>query len=388
NWGPWLPSEAGTGMVSPATQRAFEAKGVRLIDPQQGLALFRQELFAAPAGDVEIIAGEGPWEQREALRDALPDDSPPSAPTPAPTIVGVSPWPLMVRARRDTTVKRGSAFRRPLDSQWDLFLDAQGAGGATPLSAGVSLELMAEAAAVLWPDWQVAEVTDFHLPADRGRAGGRADEIEIAVLGSEHGGEGGLKAAVELRCAASPATVFARAIIHLCDRLSPAALIARGPGVNAAPLSAQDASRVRRFYGDALPRVTEVLSLDERAIVAAVPPSQPAELVRGAAPAATWLFDPGLIDCGLQLPVLWTNLMRGRATTVKRVGAMRRFDSGGRPVRRAHFVVDGDASAAVHGRLIFVDADDRGCLIIEDIECAEGLRLTRLCERPGKTLAG
>jgi hypothetical protein len=56
NWGPWL----GGGMASEPVNEAFRARGVRPIDPRAGVEFALREI-ASSSGDVEVIAGDGPW---------------------------------------------------------------------------------------------------------------------------------------------------------------------------------------------------------------------------------------------------------------------------------------------------------------------------------------
>ena len=68
NWGPWRSGRHGSGMVSGETMRKFEAMGVRPIEPGGGAVACRDEILHGPIDDVEIVLGEGPWEQREAAQ--------------------------------------------------------------------------------------------------------------------------------------------------------------------------------------------------------------------------------------------------------------------------------------------------------------------------------
>ncbi len=57
NWGPW----AKEGMVSPALERQFAERGVRLIEPADGVAMLMAEIFRGRKGEVEVTVGDGPW---------------------------------------------------------------------------------------------------------------------------------------------------------------------------------------------------------------------------------------------------------------------------------------------------------------------------------------
>lgn len=53
-WGPW---EAGVGMVDDLLARRFEARGIPLVDRQQGSAAFLEELRRGSKEDVEVVFG-------------------------------------------------------------------------------------------------------------------------------------------------------------------------------------------------------------------------------------------------------------------------------------------------------------------------------------------
>jgi acyl transferase domain-containing protein/NAD(P)H-dependent flavin oxidoreductase YrpB (nitropropane dioxygenase family)/NADP-dependent 3-hydroxy acid dehydrogenase YdfG len=57
NWGPWR----GVGMAGDAMVSLMEARGIHAIDPSAGRRFLVDELRAGAMGDVEIIAGAGPW---------------------------------------------------------------------------------------------------------------------------------------------------------------------------------------------------------------------------------------------------------------------------------------------------------------------------------------
>jgi len=57
NWGPWR----GAGMASHGIQRHFVAKGITPIEAADGVRFFVDELTYGQKGEVEVIAGEGPW---------------------------------------------------------------------------------------------------------------------------------------------------------------------------------------------------------------------------------------------------------------------------------------------------------------------------------------
>jgi NAD(P)-dependent dehydrogenase (short-subunit alcohol dehydrogenase family) len=71
NWGPWAGTRHGSGMVSEETKTKFAARGVDLVDPEGGALACRDEILYGPIADVEIVIGEGSWEQREVAQGAV-----------------------------------------------------------------------------------------------------------------------------------------------------------------------------------------------------------------------------------------------------------------------------------------------------------------------------
>jgi NAD(P)-dependent dehydrogenase (short-subunit alcohol dehydrogenase family) len=57
NWGPW----ATTGMASEAVNRRFSKRGVIPISTEAGCDFMSNEIVGGRHGDVEVIAGDGPW---------------------------------------------------------------------------------------------------------------------------------------------------------------------------------------------------------------------------------------------------------------------------------------------------------------------------------------
>lgn len=59
NWNPWEMA----GMVSPEVQRQFAQQGIHLISPDAGARIFNLEILRGRKGEVEVVIGDGPWNQ-------------------------------------------------------------------------------------------------------------------------------------------------------------------------------------------------------------------------------------------------------------------------------------------------------------------------------------
>jgi acyl transferase domain-containing protein/NAD(P)H-dependent flavin oxidoreductase YrpB (nitropropane dioxygenase family)/NAD(P)-dependent dehydrogenase (short-subunit alcohol dehydrogenase family) len=66
NWGPWR----GVGMAGDAALALMKARGIQAIDPPAGRRFLVDELRAGALDDVEVIAGAGPWADRDAQSTA------------------------------------------------------------------------------------------------------------------------------------------------------------------------------------------------------------------------------------------------------------------------------------------------------------------------------
>ena len=67
NWGPWARTTRGSGMLTGETTRQFRERGINLIEPGEGRGFLMRELLYAPRDEVEVVAGEHPWEIKEAI---------------------------------------------------------------------------------------------------------------------------------------------------------------------------------------------------------------------------------------------------------------------------------------------------------------------------------
>ena len=65
-WGPWGRLTFGHGMVTEETEAKFARRSIFLVSPETGSRHFKDELTHEGCHNIEIICGEGPWEQIEA----------------------------------------------------------------------------------------------------------------------------------------------------------------------------------------------------------------------------------------------------------------------------------------------------------------------------------
>ena len=65
NWGAWARTTNGPGMLTAETARQFRDRGLRLIEPDEGRDFLWDELLYASRDEVEVVAGEHPWDAQE-----------------------------------------------------------------------------------------------------------------------------------------------------------------------------------------------------------------------------------------------------------------------------------------------------------------------------------
>jgi len=372
NWGPWLGTRRGAGMVSDETRRKFEAKGLRLIEPHGGALVCREEILHGPIEDVEIVVGEATWEKHETDQGAFrtSDIAASTPPSSLPMLAGatVRPGP---RGRR--------SILRTLSLEYDLCLDQHRLDGVPVLPAGVAFELVAEAAAVVWPQWYVAEVTELRLLKGLVLDGDKPRDIEIDVLGSEHGDASGFNASVEIRSVGEKGQPHYRASLRLTDAAprteARGVLIDPGP----APLTARQAYREVLFHGPCLQAVHHLVGLDSTGIVADVVASAPHELLRRAGPQDHWLFDPVLLDAAAQLASLWSVVHSDSMALPNRFAMVRRFTGAG-PARKLilRIAAETRSSPLVRAEVFVVDDAGRLVFAIGEMESTASQALNRL----------
>ncbi|WP_369696843.1 SDR family NAD(P)-dependent oxidoreductase [Streptomyces sp. XD-27] len=60
HWGPWAAAETGGGMVTPELMRSYAARGIKLIDPEEGpLSLLRELAWGAPTVHAAVYTASG-----------------------------------------------------------------------------------------------------------------------------------------------------------------------------------------------------------------------------------------------------------------------------------------------------------------------------------------
>ena len=376
NWGPWHQTSHGQGMISPETQRKFEAMGVSLVSIKAGRRAFWDELACGPSTDVEVVLGGGPWEAREAEMGTWRTP----AVAAASTIDGTR-LPLLAGAYRAGRSNGVVRFRRVLDTKRDLYLSEHLLDDVSVLPATAALEMIAEAAAAASPDLDVLEIHDFR--ALRGvSVGGRGVELELAVGPGKELAASGREVEVELCVVGDRSIPHYRATVVLGDVLPDPISFSEigGSSHESVTVSAHDAYRNWLFHGPRLQLMTGDLEMNETGAIASVRPTDPAVWIGMEGHfGGRWLFDPGLLDTAPQMAIVWARKMRDTCCLPARVGRVRRFgDAPLGPCRLYFSLRDGADQTTVRADVAYVDSAARVRLLVEDMHCTASVALNRL----------
>ena len=368
NWGPW----ATTGMVSPEVQRQFAQRGVHLIPPSVGRRRLNEELRYGRKGEVEVIIGGGAWKVPAAWKESKAARAP--------------ECPLIGRLPAGAHAPDGSVrITRDLDTSYDLYLQDHRIDGQPVLPMAVAVEMMAELAASGWPELEVAAVRELQLLQGvvlRGSTGG----IRVVARPPVPSFQERSNVEVEISDLENRRRVHYRAVVEMARRLpDPPSLSI--PPMNEArpfPLPVDEAYRRWLFHGPLFQGITRIERIGVDGIEGTLAPSSPRQWIAGA-PEGDWLIDPAIVDCGLQLLVLWVREQWDMMSLPSRFFAYRRFcvpSTTDTEVRCEIRIRPDERSHIVHADLFFLGAEGLLFGILEDMEGACSRKLNRLVGSP------
>jgi hypothetical protein len=327
-----------------------------------GRRRLNEEIRYGRKGEVEvIIGGAGEPTNGKAAR-ALPGP-----------LIGLLP-----EAARDA--EDAVAILRTLDASDHLYLSDHRIDGQPVLPMAAALEMMAELAAQAWPELEVACVRDLRL-LQGVVLEGASRSIRLTARPQQ---TSPFTAAVEISDAASPARLHYRATVEMAPRLpSPPALSL--PPLNqprAFRLPVAEAYREWLFHGPRFHGIQRIERTAADGIEAVLSASSPGQLL-ARDPGGRFWIDPVLVDCGLQLLVLWVREQWDMTSLPSRFLAYRRFGAPPAGEVRCQIRIRPDRkSQIVRADLFFLGADGRLFGILEDMEGACSRKLNRVVGSP------
>ncbi|RMD70979.1 MAG: SDR family NAD(P)-dependent oxidoreductase, partial [Gammaproteobacteria bacterium] len=349
NWNPWAGTTHGQGMVTPEVQRQFEARGVKSISPEAGRLFLLKECLYAPPGEVEVIAGDAPWEAIESKVFPLPD---------APGTIRDPRFPLLEGGR-----KRGQRIEKPLDLVSDPYLDHHRLDGVPVLPLAMACEYFAQGGECL-------EGQAIHtLNRVQRLAGLRLEDSAKLELGMD-----GKRLFFKEISAKRPAYQAEAA----WGEIPPSPLAGPPPHIRRSTLDPKTCYRRWLFHGPCFQVIETIDGLDEKGISATLHFRPPA--LMDPAWHKTWRFHPFFLDGTLQLVVIWSRALRDTTPLPHRIHRLRRFGTAPFPPRMQARVVIASSLEDPHilCHIALVDPAGKLRLQVEGLEVSADASLNRL----------
>lgn len=360
NWGPWAGTTHGPGMLTPETARQFRARGVSLIEPEEGRGFLIRELLYAPREAVEVVAGEHPYEYQEAAASGM------DRATLAPA------QPLLPPGAAPVANGKGPALRKTIDIVSDPYLDHHRIDGWPVLPFACAAEYMAESAALLGLG-PVRAVTDMRM------LNGlilRTQPIDAEL--SLQPAADGTSAAVEFATLQPSRRLGYRSTVEFGPRTASASRFPAS-AITPAPLDVGDVYRKWLFHGPLFQTVRSISVMSREWIVATLTATRPQDFYPPAE-GREWLFDPGIFDGVLQIIFSWSRWYRDSACLPTGIRRLERHGDAPLSGELTAIVelLDGFTDAHMQARLEVLDANGRVVLTGEDLEGWMDPRLQRL----------
>ena len=355
NWGPW-----DAGMVTEGIKRQFSERGLVAIPIADGADYFVKELALGGRGDVELVAGQGPWAD-ERVRAAAAHGG--------PTL------PL-VRARLSMGSGGALVLKHHLSVESDPYLADHKLDDNPVLPATGAAEWIAQAVAAGWPDWQVAEIRDLRVLAGVVLDPEKGADIEIGLRASSHSGVGEQIIDADIRQAGRRAACY-RASVCLVERLeSPPEYT--GDALEGPSVALDQAYGDYLFHGPHFQLLTSVDATAPEGVDATASPSVVGEWLPSA--EGSWLLDPGLLDCGPQLATVWTRINHDTTALPSAFGSIRRYghEPLAGPLRLVFRLQPGAEAGTLRYDVDYVDTEGRVRLALRNVEGTATAALNRL----------
>ncbi|QSJ14031.1 SDR family NAD(P)-dependent oxidoreductase [Nostoc sp. UHCC 0702] len=404
NWGPWDT----TGMASEAVKRQFRERGIIPIPLDAGRQFFAAELQKGRKSEVEVIAGDGPWEAYEAQQEQisqLPNDSS-TATTPFPPedyCLGSRGAGVQgCRGEKMASVilqREGSKFvllsEQPqlqpnstvtldytLSIDRDPYLQDHRLDGKPVMPATGALEWIAEFVQAGWPEWTVTQVQNLRVLRGLVLETSGERNIRLQARAASHADAESLEVSAEI-IDPERNLPFYRATVILRPAPETPPIIDMQWLDTHKGLDPHIAYRDYLFHGCQFQLITAINSLNEQGIDALVTPSQISGWKPLLSKQARWLFDPGLLDTAPQLAIVWARLHRHTTALPSCLGSVIRYDCANiqSPLRLAFRVTQVNDHNLTYDALFF-DHSGKVRLQMQQIESTCNSALNRLAIHP------
>jgi acyl transferase domain-containing protein/NAD(P)H-dependent flavin oxidoreductase YrpB (nitropropane dioxygenase family)/NAD(P)-dependent dehydrogenase (short-subunit alcohol dehydrogenase family) len=375
-WGPWGKTKYGSGMVTAETEAKFAEKGVYLVSADVGARLFSDELLNAGNAQIEIICGEGPWEQREADNGKLEYKAMPVQDGAREPLLDEAVVKVLPSGERELSFVLGENH---------LYLQDHCIDGVPIVPAAVAAEMMSEAAHYVWPDWKIAETRDCRLLKGIEFNESRK-ELIIRIQPPVYGSSEGFDVSVFLQSKQDDGSFrnHYRATIQLVQQLPESFEKKRkAPDRDQRKLATAKAYDEWLFHGSRFQVIENIKGMSMQGSDAVVRCTSPGDWLNGIG-KSQWIFDPALVDSAAQMSILWARMFRGETSLPTRFGRIVRYcDTMPEKVLMTfEQITSGDAkddAPSLRSDVYFSDVDSgQVLLLVEDMECIASAALNRL----------
>jgi acyl transferase domain-containing protein/NAD(P)H-dependent flavin oxidoreductase YrpB (nitropropane dioxygenase family)/NAD(P)-dependent dehydrogenase (short-subunit alcohol dehydrogenase family)/acyl carrier protein len=371
-WGPWGPTLFGSGMVNAFTEAKFNEKGVKLIRAEEGRRLFKDELIQGDNNHVEIICGQGPWEEREAEAGQFEKIK-----------VQDEAWGPMLHHAETTPYIDHSCITLIL-KDIHPYLRQHCLDKIPVLPMAAAIELMAEAAAHTYPGWMVVEVRDCRLFKGIDFQDTDRRILDIIVKGGpDHRNNGSnegfeLEVTIQTKQAQGQTRYHYRTKFRL-ERNLPPEWIREPNFFTDVSLTVEKAYTEWLFHGPVFQLIEAIDGLSSGGGSAVLRSSSPSQWLSGTNGSQQWVFDPGVVDAAAQMAILWSRAIRNETSlpvSFKRV--VRYCECLPEKLYMIFACTEDQEPHIVKANIYFTDKDHKVAMFIENMVCASSFELNRL----------
>ncbi|CAN1208837.1 SDR family NAD(P)-dependent oxidoreductase [Tumidithrix helvetica PCC 7403] len=322
NWGPWDT----TGMASEDVKRQFRDRGIIPIPLDAGQKFFADELQWGKKSEVEVIAGEGPWEAYEAQQaqkqDFVENPAIASAEVSPPTKFVFLPQQPQLQANGTLTLDYTLSVGN------DPYLKDHCLDGKPVMPATGALEWIAEFVQAGWPEWKVAQVKDLRVFRGLVIETSAGRNIRFKARAASHADAESMQVSAEI-IDPDNNLPFYRATVVLQPTLEmpPQTHMQRLSTSSLKHLDPNFAYSNYLFHGHEFQLVQAIDCAKEEGIDARVIPSRIDRWRPQATNQSHWLFDPGMLDTAPQMAIVWARLHRDTTALPSRFGIVTRYAS-------------------------------------------------------------
>lgn len=368
NWGPWGPTLLGAGMVTAETEKKFADKGVALVGAAQGRRLFNEALRLRAGHAVEVVAGDGPWERHEAEVGRWQENAGDAPQT--------TRQPLLTQCRIEDGDKGTQVLHFNLDASHG-YLQEHCIDGIPVLPAAVALEIIAEAATLMWPGWTVAEVAELRLLKGV-QLSEPTQALSLLINPPTYASSEGFDASISIRSGSGQQQrLHYRAAVRMAQQLPEAPRHQAGE-YRERQLPVAKAYQEWLFHGPRFQVIRGIGGLSSQGAAALMCPSSPQQWLAGGRAEQQWIIDPAVLDAAPQMALLWARTFHDGSALPAQFGRVVRYVE--RLPERFHMdfqCLSGEAQQ-VRANVFFCDDQGRLLLLIEDLQCIVDARLNRL----------